>query len=62
MAASTKALLDLKEAAQLLRISERNVRRLVHLGNLPFHRVGRQLRFDADELLGATRGKAARSA
>lgn len=62
MVTKARGLLDLKEAAQLLKVSERGLRRLVLSGDLPFHRVGRQLRFDADELLGATRGKPARSA
>lgn len=57
-----KPLLDIAEAARLLKVSERGLRRLVAAGSLPFHRVGSQLRFDRGELLDATRGKPARSA
>lgn len=57
-----KRLLDLDEAAQLLKVSARGLRRLAATGELPFHRVGSQLRFDRDELLDATRGLPARPA
>jgi excisionase family DNA binding protein len=62
MVTKIKGLLDLKQAAALLKVSERGLRRLAQSGELPFHRVGRQLRFDPDELLDATRSKPARSA
>ena len=62
MDAKDTPLLDPEEAARLLKVSDRGLRRLVSAGRLPFHRVGSQLRFDRDELLAATRGKSARSA
>jgi excisionase family DNA binding protein len=62
MDAKDKRLLDLEEAARMLKVSARGLRRLVSGGELPFHRVGSQLRFDPDELLDATRGNPARSA
>jgi excisionase family DNA binding protein len=57
-----KRLLDLEEIAQMLKKSERGIRHLVSTGQIPFHRVGRELRFDADEVLDATRGTPARPA
>lgn len=61
-AADEKRLLDLGEAARMLKVSERGLRHLAATGKVPFHRVGIQLRFDPDELLASTRGKPARSA
>ena len=62
METKDEPLLGPEEAARLLKVSDRGLRRLVSAGALPFHRVGSQLRFDRDELLEATRGKPARSA
>lgn len=56
-ATSEKRLLDLEEAARMLNISSRGLRHLAATGSVPYHRVGRQLRFDPDELLEATRAK-----
>ncbi len=61
-ATGQKPLLDLSEAAAMLKVSERGLRHLVAARKIPFHRVGRQLRFDSDELLDATRGTPARPA
>jgi excisionase family DNA binding protein len=61
-ATDEKRLLDLEEAAWLLKVSERGLRHLAANGKVPFHRVGSQLRFDPDEILDATRGKPARLA
>jgi len=47
-----------KEAADILNVSERTVRRLISRGGLPVHRLGRSVRIsDADigVLLAATR-------
>lgn len=52
-----KALIDPEAVAKLLGISVRGVYRLASAGELPFHRVGRQMRFDPDELLTATRAQ-----
>lgn len=43
-------LLAVPEAATFLDISVRSVYRLASTGQLPVYRVGRQLRFDEDEL------------
>lgn len=43
-------LLDVKGAARILGISERSVYRLSAAGDIPQYRVGRQLRFDENEL------------
>jgi excisionase family DNA binding protein len=59
-AATEKRLLSIEETARMLNVSERGIRRLVHSDELPFHRVGDQLRFDPDEVLDATRGKPSR--
>jgi excisionase family DNA binding protein len=61
-ATDEKRLLDLEEAARMLNVSERGLRHLATTGQVPFHRVGSQLRFDPDEVLDATRGKPARCA
>jgi excisionase family DNA binding protein len=42
--------LTLRETAERLRVSERTVRRLIALAELPALRVGGQLRFDQAEL------------
>jgi excisionase family DNA binding protein len=55
MADSCKQLQDVGPTAELLNISVRGVYRLVAEGKIPFHRVGRQLRFDPEEVLAATR-------
>lgn len=52
-----KRLLDVEDQARMLNISERGLYRLARSGEIPFHRVGGQLRFDPDEVLEATRGK-----
>lgn len=43
-------LLGVPEAAEFLDVSKRSVYRLTASGQLPAYRVGRQLRFDEDEL------------
>ncbi|MFC6707545.1 helix-turn-helix domain-containing protein [Flexivirga alba] len=43
-------LLNAKDAARALGISERTVYRLSAAGDIPQYRVGMQLRFDEDEL------------
>lgn len=59
-------LLSTQDAATLLNVSQATVRKLARSGELPAIRVGRQLRFDADQLtkpqrLHSTRGHAKRS-
>lgn len=49
------ALLTAKELAEHLRVSTREVQRLAARGVVPSFRVGRQLRFSLDEVLGAVR-------
>jgi excisionase family DNA binding protein len=43
-------LLDIKATADRLATSERHVRELVYRKELPYFKVGRLVRFDADEL------------
>lgn len=57
MSAERKALIDPEAVAELLGISVRGVYRLASAGDLPFHRIGRQMRFDPEELLAATRAQ-----
>lgn len=44
-------LLSTQEAATMLNLSQATVRRLARTGELPAMRFGRQLRFDADQLV-----------
>lgn len=44
-------ILDIPEAAQLLRISERTIRRLVQRDAIPHFRAGQQIRFVRAELM-----------
>ena len=53
----TTKLLTIKETADLLRVSERTVRKMVTADVLPHYRVGLQLRFDQDEVLKTLREK-----
>lgn len=56
------ALLDVGEIAQLLKVSETSVRRLVRSRRIPHYRLGGEagpLRFDSDEVLAALREPAA---
>lgn len=46
-----KQILTSKEAARLLKISQRTLTRLVVSKRIPFKRLGRQLRFSVHELL-----------
>jgi putative molybdopterin biosynthesis protein len=48
-------LLTVPQAAKFLNISERSLYRLVSADELPAYRVGRQLRFDEQELRGYMR-------
>lgn len=56
-AAPEDTLLTVPEAAQLLRVHESTVRRLVRSGGLPGLRVGRQWRVDRDGLAAPTRSQ-----
>jgi excisionase family DNA binding protein len=47
---SLTAMISLADAARLLGISEKTVRRLVRGGALRSHRIGRQIRFSEDNL------------
>jgi excisionase family DNA binding protein len=47
---SLTALLDVKQAANLLAVSTRTIRRLIARGELQSRRVGRQLRLKEDDL------------
>ena len=50
-AAVRPEVLGVREAAALLRVSEKTLRRLVGRGEVPHRRVGRQLRFRRSALL-----------
>lgn len=47
----TRRPLNLKEAAVLIGFKEKSVYQLVHYRKIPFHKVGKSLRFNEDELL-----------
>lgn len=49
------ATLTIEEIAELLKVSVPTVRRLVASNAIPFHRVGRQIRFVPDEVLKAVK-------
>ena len=49
-AVTRSPLMTVAEAAQLLHVSERTVRRLISAGAVPALRVGSQIRIDRDEL------------
>lgn len=53
-------LLDVPGAARYLGVSIRSIYRLVSEGSLPSYRVGRQLRFDRDELRAVLRRRTPR--
>ncbi|MCP4086800.1 MAG: helix-turn-helix domain-containing protein, partial [Actinomycetia bacterium] len=46
----THSLLDINEVATRLGVTLRFVRRLVFERRIPFHKVGRYLRFDPDDI------------
>ena len=50
MANTTNGLVDIDVVAQRLGVSERFVRRLVQERRLAFHKIGRYVRFDLDEV------------
>ena len=47
---TTKPLLTVSEVAEVCRISTRTVRRWIERGELPAHRLGRQLRISEKDL------------
>jgi excisionase family DNA binding protein len=47
----TPLILDIRDAADLLRISERTIRRLVRRDAIPHFRAGQQIRFVRAELM-----------
>ena len=49
--AGNPLILDIRDAAHLLRISERTIRRLVQREAIPFFRAGQQIRFVRAELM-----------
>jgi excisionase family DNA binding protein len=44
-------ILNIRDAAALLRISDRTIRRLVRVDAIPYFRVGQQIRFVRAELM-----------
>ena len=53
----TPETLTLKQAADLLQVSERTLHRLLKSGELPGRQVGRQWRFERAQLLAWVRGE-----
>lgn len=51
MTVPIEKLLTLREVAELLRVSEKSVRRLVAYRRLPCVRIGRALRFQSSDVL-----------
>ena len=47
---TTKPLLTISEVAEVCRLSTRTVRRWIERGELPAHRLGRQLRISEKDL------------
>lgn len=45
-----QAFLNSKELAALLKVKESYLRDARSLGNIPYYRIGRQVRYDADEI------------
>ncbi len=57
MSDSCPEILTLKQAADLLQISERTLQRIVKAGEVPGAQVGGQWRFDRDQLREMVRGE-----
>lgn len=53
--ARRRTVVDPERLATALGISVRSVYRMVHANELPHYRVGRQIRFDLDEVFQQTR-------
>ena len=47
---TTRPLLTVSEVAEVCRVSDRTVRRWIERGELPAHRLGRQLRISEKDL------------
>ena len=47
---TTKPLLTVSEVAEICRVADRTVRRWIERGELPAHRLGRQLRISEKDL------------
>lgn len=45
------ALLSIPEVADCLKVSEKTVRRWIESGELPYHRLGRQIRISETDLV-----------
>jgi excisionase family DNA binding protein len=50
-------ILTLQQAAELLQVSERTIKRMVKRGEMPGTRIGGQWRFDRDQLKALVRGE-----
>jgi excisionase family DNA binding protein len=48
-------ILTSRELAKLLRVSEDTILRMRQRGELPFHRLGRRIVFNLDEVMEATK-------
>ena len=46
MAITTSSMLDVDQLAEYLNVPVRMVRRLVHQRDIPFHKIGKYVRFD----------------
>jgi excisionase family DNA binding protein len=55
-------ILTMEQAADLLQVSVRTLQRMVKTGDVPGRRVGRQWRFDRDQLKEWVRGEASAQA
>jgi excisionase family DNA binding protein len=51
----TESFISLQEASKLYKVSRRTVERLIKHGDLPYHRIGRQIRLVPADLDRATR-------
>jgi putative molybdopterin biosynthesis protein len=50
----TESLISLAEASKLYKVSKRTIERLIRRGDLPYHRIGRQIRLSPSDLRRAT--------
>jgi len=50
----TEAFISLAAASRLYNVSRRTIERLIKTGDLPYHRIGRQIRLSPSDLRHAT--------
>ena len=57
MSSTCPEILTLRQAAEMLQISERTIQRMLKKGEIPGSQIGGQWRFDREQLLAMVRGE-----